>query len=371
MLFAKQQEQLKAMQRTLEDEENYENTSTDFDLNLPNGNVDGNLVREEATTDCHRNRTKKAGSATSAQRVNISCDEASVTEKNACGMRSQEVGENTQEAEFTSVDRLVKGGFGSDIDGVGTATVLEGDTIGTERVLETESLGIEFERNIDLNRCGTLGGDTVQFDYETNAHESDERIQTTCPDTSIHSQSNKPLETQKSMEDTEAGGTIRTADLLASEVFGSWAYSTAPSVHGENESPKTGDNDEDRAMALRDSSGMVAESQSTPSSEAAVVRSNGERQALNEMIGIVAPDLKEQFGAAAADFDQQGNKNCYTFDSDTEDCTDNDDDNVKVAAKSGSISDAETEGSDLANEDQKCNDVMDEDDETSGENSLG
>ncbi|XWS45957.1 hypothetical protein CRYUN_Cryun14cG0023800 [Craigia yunnanensis] len=369
MLFAKQQEQLKAMQKTLEDEENYENTSADIDLNVPNGNINGTVVRGKATTGYQGNSTTKAGSTTSAQRVNTSSDEASVTEKHDCGMRSQEVDENTQEAEFTSVARLVKGGFGSDI---GTAIVLEGDTIGTERVLETESLGIEVEGNIDLNRCGTLGGDTMQFDYETNAHESDERIQTTCPDTSIHSQSNKPLETQKSMEDTEAGGTIRTTDLLASEVFGSWAYSTAPSVHGENESPKTGDNDEDHAMALHDSSGMVAESQSTPSSEAAVARSNGECQALNKMIGIVAPDLKEQFGgAAAADFDQQRKKNCYSFDSDTEDCADSDDDNDKVAAKSGSISDAETEGSDLADEDQKCNDVMDEDDETSGENSIG
>ncbi|XWS77176.1 hypothetical protein CRYUN_Cryun01aG0239100 [Craigia yunnanensis] len=371
VLFAKQQEQLKAMQRTLEDEENYENTSVDIDLNVPIGNADGNIVREKATTGYHRNSTKKAGSATSAQMVNISSDEASVTEKHDCGMRSQEVGENTQEAEFTSANRFVKGGFGSDINGVGTVPVLEGDTIGTERVLETESFGIEVEQNIDLNRSGTLGGDTMRVDYETNAHESDERFQTTCPDTSVHSQSNKPLETQKSVEDTEAGGTIRTADLLASEIFGSWAYSTNPSVHGENESPKVGDNDEDRAMALHDSSGLVAESESTPSSEVAASRRNDERQALSEMIGIVAPDLKEQFvSAAAAGFDQQGKKHSFISYSDTEDCADSDDNN-KVAAKSGSISDAETEGSDQADEYQKHNDVMDDDNETIGEDSLG
>ncbi|XVF73377.1 hypothetical protein PTKIN_Ptkin12aG0197100 [Pterospermum kingtungense] len=368
VLFAKQQEQLKAMQRTLEDEENYENTSVDIDLNVPNGSIDGNIVREKSTTGHHWNGTTKAASATSAQRVDISSDEASVTEKHECGTRSQEVGENTQEAEFTSADPFVKGGFGSDIDGVGTAPVVEGDTIGTERVLETESLGIEVDRNIDLNRCGTLGGDTMQFDYETNAHESDERIQTTRQDTSVHSQSNKPLETQKSMEDTEAGGTIRTADLLASENFGSWAYGTNPSIHGENESPKNGDNDEDPGMALHDSSGMVAESQSTPSSAVAASRHNDERQALSEMIAIVAPDLKEQFiGAAASNSDQQGRKHKYTSDSDTEDCADSDDNN-EIAAKNGSISDAETVGSD---EDPKHNDVMDEDDETTGEDSSG
>ncbi|XVE76992.1 hypothetical protein DITRI_Ditri13aG0025800 [Diplodiscus trichospermus] len=374
LLFAKQQEQLKAMQRTLEDEENYENTSVDIDISLPNGIVNGTLVREKATTGYQGNSTIKAGSTTSAQRVYISSDEASVTEKHDCGARSQEVDENTQEAEFTSADRLVKGGFGSDIDGVGSTPVIEGDTIGTERVLETESLGNEVERNIDLNRCGTLGGDTMQFDSEANAHESDEGIQKTCPDTAIHSQSNKPFETQKSMEDTEAGGTIRTADLLASEVLGSWAYSTAPSVHGENESPKIGDNDEDHSLAHHDSSGMVAESQSTPSSEAAVARRNGERQALTEMIGIVAPDLKEQFEAAAAaddDFDKQRKKQRYTFDSDTEGCADSDDSNNKVSTKSGSISDSETEGSEMANEGQKHKDAMDEDDETIGDDSVG
>lgn len=97
-----------------------------------------------------------------------------------------------------------------------------------ECVLETENLGIEVEGNINLNRCGTFGGDTMS-----------------------------------------------------------------------------------------DSSRMVAESQSTPSSDATVAaRHNDECQALRKMIGIVVPALKEQFGwAAAADFDQQRKKQCNTFDS--------------------------------------------------------
>ncbi|KAK8321736.1 hypothetical protein V6Z12_A12G119500 [Gossypium hirsutum] len=347
ILFAKQQEQLKPIQRTLEDE----NTST--------------------ATGYNRNGATKAGSSTSAQRVDSSSDEVSATKKNDCGIKSQEVGENTQEAEFTSVDPFVKGGFGSDIDGVGTAPVYEGDTIGTERVLETESLGIEVERNVDLNRCGTLGRDTMQFDCETDAHESNNQIQTTRSDASIHSQSNKHYKTQNSVADTEPGGTIKTAELLASEVLGSWAYSTNPSVHGEKESPKIEDNNDDCVMALlalHDSSGMVAESQSTPSSKATPSRRIVELQALSEMIGIVAPDLKEQFlGATTDDLDQQRTKQSFISDSDTEDCTDsNDENNNEVAAKSGSISDAETEGSSKqANEDRNHNDVMEEDETNS------
>ncbi|TYI54691.1 hypothetical protein E1A91_D11G092800v1 [Gossypium mustelinum] len=334
ILFAKQQEQLKAMQRTLEDEENYENTSVDIDLNVPYQNVNGTRVREKALTGHRENSTMREGSTASAQRVNISSDEASVTEKHDCGMRSQDVGENTQEAEFTSADHSVKGIFGFYVDGVGTTPILEGDPIGTEHVLGTESLGIEVEPNIDLNRCGTLGGDTMQFDYETNAHESDERVQTTCLDTSVQSQLNKPHETQKCTEDKEAGGTIRTTDLLVSEGFESQANGTNPSVHGENVLPKTRDNDKNRAM--------VGENQSRSSSEATTSMRNDERQALSEMIGIVAPDLKEQFVGAA------------TSDSGTEDCADSEDgdhNNYRVAAKSGSISDAETEGSDQADRD--------------------
>ncbi|TYJ08685.1 hypothetical protein E1A91_A11G091400v1 [Gossypium mustelinum] len=354
ILFAKQQEQLKTMQRTLEDEENYENTSVDIDLNVQYQNVNGTRVREKAPTGHRENSTMREGSTTSAQRVNISSDEASVTEKHDCGMRSQDVGENTQEAEFTSADRSVKGIFGFDVDGVGTTPILEGDPIGTERVLETESFGIGVEPNIDLNRCGTLGGDTMQFDYETNAHESDERVQTACLDTSVQSQLNKPHENQKSTEDKEGGGTTMTTELLASEGFERQANGTNPSVHGENVLPKSRDNDKNRAM--------VGENQSRSSSEATTSTRNDERQALSEMIGIVAPDLKEQFVGAA------------TSDSGTEDCADSEDgdhNNYRVAAKSGSISDAETEGSDQADMDQKHNDKMDDDDETTSEDFVG
>ncbi|PQQ06894.1 uncharacterized protein Pyn_40783 [Prunus yedoensis var. nudiflora] len=162
VLFAKQQEQLKSMQRTLEDEENYDNTSVDIDLNVTVGDISGTEGRGNEAIRYHNNITGKAGSATTLQRsdrnqVVTSSDEDSVTEKHDCDIRSQE-GQHTEEVEFTSADHGVKGGFGSEINGVGTAPIMEGDGIETEHVPETESPGINGEQNIDLNRIVTLMG---------------------------------------------------------------------------------------------------------------------------------------------------------------------------------------------------------------------
>lgn len=367
VLFAKQQEQLKAMQRTLEDEENYENTSVDIDLNQRVGVLNGIVGEGKEVTGYPSGSAANAGSAASALRfkkqVEISSDEASVTEKHECDARSQEEGQNTQEAEFTSADHGVKGGFGSDIDGGGTAPVMEVDGIGTELVPETESTGINGEQNIDLNKSNIFYGDTMQLDEGGHVQVTDGPGQMTSQEALHQSQSNTPLENPKGMEDTETGGTIRTADLLASEVAGSWACSTAPSVHGDNESPCE-DNNEKCGTALQESEGGAAESQSTPSSEGAARRRKHERGALSEMIGIVAPDLKEQFGVAMDDGDQLKGKHCSTSDSDTESSSDNEEKDNRVDAKGASISDAETEGSDQADENQKMDDGMDEDEAT-------
>ncbi|XP_059651529.1 uncharacterized protein LOC132299092 isoform X2 [Cornus florida] len=373
VLFAKQQEQLKAMQRTLEDEEN---TSVDIDLNQDFENFDGTLARDNEASGYRNNSIAKGGSATSAHgggrnQAETSSNEASVTEKHECDIRNQEDDQNTQEAEFSSMDHhSAKGGFGSDIAGVGTEPVLDGDTIGTERVLETESPGACVAGNIDLNKC-SQAEDTMQLDDETHVQETEQRVWTTLTEVLHHSQSNNPVEIQDTMEDTEADGTIKTADLLTSEVAGSWACSTAPSVHGENESAGR-DNEEDPATA-HDSNVQAAESQSTPCSVAAVAaaaKRSQERQALSEMIGIVAPELREQFGGAVVDdCDQEGARKGCVSNSDTEDCTDSDDDNG-VNAVGGSISDTETEGSDRAGE-QKCDDPMDDVDEATQEDSLG
>ncbi|PQQ06893.1 uncharacterized protein Pyn_40782 [Prunus yedoensis var. nudiflora] len=172
------------------------------------------------------------------------------------------------------------------------------------------------------------------------------------------------------MGDTEGCGTIRTADLIASEVIGSWACSTAPSLRGDNESQRSRDNNEEGAAGPHDSADHVAESQSNPSSEGAARRQNRERQALSEMIGIVAPDLKEQFGGTVDDSDDhRREKQGTASDSDTESCSNNEEDD-RTDAKGGSISDSETEGSDQVAEDEKLGDAMDEDEQDT-EDSLG
>ncbi|KAJ6328481.1 hypothetical protein OIU77_010218 [Salix suchowensis] len=275
-LFAKQQEQLKAMQRTLEDEENYDNTSVDIDLNH----------------DCDTRRRED---------------------------------QDTQEEEFTSAEHHVKGGFGSEIDGVGTAPVLEGETIGTDQVLETESLGVDGERNFDLNKYSSLAGDTMQLEGEAGVHEE-------------HKTS------------------------LASEVVGSWAHSTAPSVHGDNEYPGSGDDVEKCDADNHDSNGQVAESQSTPFSDAVAIQRNRECRALSEMIGIVAPDLKDQFGTDGGK-ERLGSSSS----SDTEACSDSNDN--EECAMGGSMSDAETECSDRPVEDKNLDDAMDEDNDATDEDS--
>ncbi|XP_038683870.1 myosin heavy chain, non-muscle isoform X2 [Tripterygium wilfordii] len=370
LLFGKQQEQLKAMQRTLEDEENYENTSLDIDINATYMNINGTLVRENETNGCCTNT--KAGYATSAQRFDrnqavTSSDEASVTEKHDCDIRSQEECQNTQDADYTSKEHVVKGGFGSDLDGVGTAPLLEAETIGTELVLQTESPGIDDERNIDLNKSDTLVEDTMQLDDETPVHESDEQARKGVCENLNHSQST-PLENQRTVEDTETGGTIRTADLLASEVAGSWACSTAPSVHGENESPSKDNEEEGAATILHDLNCQVSESQTAPQSDPTATRWNQERRALSEMIGIVAPDLKEQFGGVVDDSDQRRENQGSSSDSDTEGCADSDDDGGY--ARGGSLRNAGTQDSHEA-EDDTNHDAMNEDDDATQEDSLG
>ncbi|KAL5058414.1 hypothetical protein RYX36_030018 [Vicia faba] len=377
-LFAKQQEQLKAMQRTLEDDENYDNTSVD----MIDGVEGGTSGREKEGAIYHNNNAAKAGSTTSAQKLNrdqieTSSNEASVTEKHDCDIRSegcqntqeacrhtQEACQHTQEAEFTSTDHdhSVRGGFGSHDDGIGTTAIMEGDCVGTERILETESPSNNGERNFDLNRDGPLEGDTMKIDDDMETEKHDQIIP--CREVSQHSQSDNHVDTQKTMEGTEAGCLlIKTEDLITSEVPGSWACTPAPSAHGENDSSRSRDNNEGSG-ALLDSNIVVAESPSTPS-DAADARKN-ERRALSEMIGIVAPDLKEQFEVAAYDRGREGEGHSGSSDSDTESCSDTGDDD-RVNTKRESISDEETQAADPVEEDQKQDDSMDEDDEDTEE----
>ncbi|KAL1548700.1 golgin subfamily B member 1-like isoform X2 [Salvia divinorum] len=359
VLLVKQQEQLKAMQRTLEDEENNETTSNDIDLNPVDGNKTRSLVRDKDRV-CQSNSKAKTGpSAThflGMDQVVSSSDEASVTEKHDCNAKSQVQGEETQEVEFGGAEcDEANGGFGSDINGIGTAPLscrdvigteqipdtegvstpqlLEGGAAETEQVLETESLELQSGKNIDLNRCSTPNVDMMQVDSGTNEQETPEHDQNIS-----RSQGHDDDHGEDRMEDTEGGGTIKTADLLASEAVGSWGCSTAPSVHGENESPASGTKDDNEcAAAAHDSSSVVAESQHIPPTklEAAARRNHQERRALSEMIGIVAPDLREQFSRVVESHDRVGSERGEDSNSDTEDCSDNED-------GGGEASDAET-----------------------------
>ncbi|XP_042478044.1 uncharacterized protein LOC122059374 isoform X2 [Macadamia integrifolia] len=397
-LFGKQQEQLKAMQRTLEDEENYENAYIDTELNASKGTIDGAIVREKAATSHRKNNDEKEGSTASTRRVirvqiESTSDEVSATEKHDCDIRSQEH-QHTQDAECTSADPSVKGGFGSEIEGVGTAPVLEGDPIETERVLGTESPAVDVnfgERNLDLNKCDTLAGDMMQLDNEARLQETGEQIQEICENTQCLpvNDANEVLKTMEDteadntimedteagntiMEDTEAGNTIRTADLLASEVAGSWAVSTAPSVHGENESPRSsGHSDSVRsndecAAAQHCSDAQAVGSQILPCSAASATKLSQERQALNEMIKIVAPDYKRLFGSDnAGGSNQEAEVEAFTSGSDTEEGRNRD-----CKADAGSTSDTDTkEGSDQGGGGNAV-DSMDGDNATQ-EDSLG
>lgn len=277
------------MQKTLEDEENCENIPFDIDPNPSNGNANESLVKGKQATGSQNPYTSKANSS---NQVQISSDEDSVTEKHECDTKNQENGEETQEVEFTNADRVVKGAFGSDINGVDTA--LEGDPVETERVFETET-----QRNFDLNKCSALEGDTMQLDDETLGQEAEERG---LADSNTH------LEIH---EDPEGG-----------------------------------------------SMGVVANSQcgASPQEAAAAEKWNLERRALREMIGIVAPDLKEQFEGDEKDVA-----------SDTEDCTDNEE-NSGVNAYGAS--DADTDGGDQK-EDRRFGEPMGDDDEATQDDTIG
>lgn len=360
-LFAKQQEQLKNMQRTLEDEENCDNISLDIDFNPVNRSlIRGNNTREDVrATNC----AAKASSSTSGQRsdrnevVDTSCEDADATQKHDCEIMSQE-GQNTQEADYASSDKVSKGGFGSDIGVVGTAPTSGTDPVGTEQVEETQSPG-----NDHLRKSVISAGDTMQIDFETQVHEGDQN------DEAALLLRNNPLNDGRDTQDTEGVGTVRTSDLLASEVAGSWAYSTAPSVHGENEAERSREDEESQTQRIKEVAAQVGESQTKPTVPEVLDttrKADAEQVAVEETMGII----------------EQGkiNHDKLSSDSETVSCSDTDDED-HVKEKLGPVSDSDTEGSDMnddklraqsldsdsegsheADENQKQVDTMDEDD---------
>ncbi|XP_020094075.1 trichohyalin isoform X2 [Ananas comosus] len=341
-LFAKQQEQLKAMQKTLEDEENDENASFGIDMNAP---LSGNMrlahafQKETASLNSKREALAASPNKEQASRSSTSHDDDNVsnTEKHDC-LGSQEG--NTQDLECTSSERFFKG-FGSDIEAVPA-----GEPTDTERVLGTESQvgeGGFCEKIRVLQKCNNTEGETMQLDDETQFQDKEETQLQEKAETQLQENAEiaGKLEdptngsiggSQSRIEDTQ-NNTIRTADLLASEVPGSWAMSTAPSVNGENESPRnTGENDngdgENTAAAatlLLCSEVQAAGSQSHSINGA--TKLTKDQEALNAMIAIVAPDFGQQL-------ESEGGKSNSMSDAETEegdndgDATD-DDSNAK------------------------------------------
>ncbi|VFQ94633.1 unnamed protein product [Cuscuta campestris] len=365
VLFGKQQEQLRAMQKTLEDEENYENTSLDLNIEPKNHNANnGSVVGERGGGGhCFNAAAAKTGSTNSTHR-NIkdlfgASSEGSMTEKHDCTIRSQhEDGQGgTQEVEFTSGERCKLVGFGSDInapiiegDPVGTEQINEtGDNlshhlVGTETVAETESQESD-QRNIDTNQFD--GGDTMNLDGKTDEARKN------------------PLEGNIN-ETEEVGETVRTCDLLSSEVAGSRACSAAaPSSlhHAQNGSQRSrgnthkNDGSSSHSLCVPESQSSMANSTPPPPPPPTTTTTSGsrrdhDRKALSEMIGIFAPDLKEQFGHAVGD-DKVEESGGIASDSETESCTDSDNEEV-----------ADTEVGSAAAMDAK----YDDDDDDEGDN---
>ncbi|ONK56278.1 uncharacterized protein A4U43_C10F5950 [Asparagus officinalis] len=371
-LFAKQQEQLKAMQKTLEDEENYANTLVGLDLN-ESVTCAVNAARLKLRDETQPENNTKEASGTSTPKNNHtsreSSDDGSTTEKHDCNLD-----ENTQDLECTSSDRLANKGFVSDGNGIGTAVVGEGDPNDTERVLGTESqsdertavlhkctikgfvsdvdgvgttvvneedpidtervLGTESqdagfdERTGVLHKCSNLAGDTMQIDDE------------------VQIQENLEVNTEDRVDP------IRTADLLTSEVAGSWAVSTAPSVNGENE---TQDVDAAAALLLC-SDGQASGSQSNVSGS----KLSKEHKALNAMLEIVAPEFGQRFVSG----DDDGKRNESLSDAETEKGSDNNDDDGHSDGGGGGGNDDDDDETD-GDSAEGDNEVMIEDSEDS------
>ncbi|KAL2892378.1 Myosin-1 [Bienertia sinuspersici] len=362
-LFTKQQEQLKSMQKALQDDENEDNAS--FDLNTAAENADGNEAigyRSNAAADAgHNTSTKMVERGGAAE---TSSEECSATEKHDCDIKSQD-DDNTQEAEFPKDEAMVKDGFGSDIDGVGTSPINEGDADGTERVQETESPGIDTERKMDLNKSDDLAGDTMQLE-DTNVQETEPQVPQTHEDDLHHSQASHRKEVMKATGEAEPGALITTEDLLASEVAGSWAFDTEPSLYGDNESPHN--NDRKNHVVTNDSNAQAEESQNTPSvAPATRMHSDHEIQALSNMIGIMAPDVKDQFKSVVHSDPRKEIDKVFNSDSET------DDECVEASKDVGDADDESESGDETQADDQvdKYGDDMDVDDEATAEDSVG
>ncbi|KAJ3690418.1 hypothetical protein LUZ61_019582 [Rhynchospora tenuis] len=398
-LFAKQQEQLKAMQRTLEDEEHYENKLTSIDLNQLS-------PRKINTTNEYKcpitsSREVSGKHLMKSNNTGSSDDGDSTTEKNGDG-------NDTQDLECTSTYQLVNG-FGSNGDGgvsVSIAAAHVNEQIDAELVLETESQACDgtFQKYCNME------GNTMQLDeihlvdnlpepvtrqalectsadqlvqgfganvdggvsvntaaahvkeqtdaervLETESQPGDGTLQKYCNtnmegDTMQLDEETHPVEnftepvtrpeTEPVLENTDPGE-VQTADLLTTEAVGSWAVSTAPLVNAGSDSPKEAkDVEAVVADALICLGSLTSGSQSNKGNE--LRKLTKEQQILNAMITIVDPDFDQKFLGGGG-----FGKGTDISDAETEEGVN---DNEVDDSKDGS--DDEDGGNDTMNEDQ-------------------
>lgn len=310
-LFSKQQEQLKAMQRTLEDEENYESTLMGVDFNEePLANVTTDDARVKPI-DYVKDSVEASGASTDntqASGHSSSGEDADMTEQQDGGTR---VEGGTQDLECTTPERSVEKP-GNDSYGDHAATAPEQEPTDTEQIPETQSQAGNAGCNDHNSTNSVMAGETMQLDDEVHAQENEESnlIPKDGGVPSLNEEQSLTLKdgigqcseekrqgdcSESKREDTQAR-TVVTADLLASEVAGSWAVDTGPSVNGENESPcssagdpcdKQDDDVGERAAAdaltsLLNSDGYSAGSQTNVA----------DRRVINHMIGLLNPEKK-------------------------------------------------------------------------------
>ncbi|XP_039827986.1 uncharacterized protein LOC120689685 isoform X2 [Panicum virgatum] len=315
-LFAKQQEQLKAMQRTLEDEENYENTLMSVDLNKVPLTTDDARVKP---VGCSKNTVEVPSASTQNTQVSehsSSDEDASMTEQHADATAEG----GTQGLEYPSPERSEER-LRPDCHGNSVSTPPEREVTDTEQVPETESQAGNV--GCDDRRCDNMGGETMPLEDEVHPQENDEpttllkdggqpqknRDLVPIPkDVTGHCSEDKHEDgcSESKREDTHAGA-IGTADLLTSEVAGSWAVETAPSVNGENESPGSledagdavgqdgdigGSMAADALLTLVNSEGQAAGSQNN--TDCVVSKITDHHRVLSAMIEIVDPEFKRQ-----------------------------------------------------------------------------
>ncbi|RLN39587.1 myosin-11 isoform X2 [Panicum miliaceum] len=316
-LFAKQQEQLKAMQRTLEDEENYENTLTSVDLNKVPITTDDARVK---LAGCSKNTVEAPSASTQNTQVSehsSSDEDASMTEQHADATAE---GGSTQGLECSSPERSEER-LRPDFHGNPVCTAPEKEVTDTEQVPETESQAGNV--GCDDQRCDNMEGETMPLEDEAQPQENEEPT-TLLKDGGQPQENQDPLPIPKdgighcsedkhedgcseSKQDDTHAGAMGTADLLTSEVAGSWAVETAPSVNGENESPRSledaddavgqdgdigGSMAADALLTLVNLEGQAAGSQNN--ADRVVSKVTDQHRVLSAMIGIVDPEFKRQ-----------------------------------------------------------------------------